>query len=233
MSFDECTSPSQDYEYHKIALKRTNDWALQSIKYHNKKQALYGIVQGGKYKDLRIESAKFTNSQKFDGIAIGGSFGDSYGDSKKAMHEILDWIMPYLDETKPKHMLGIGGIDDIFECVERGIDTFDCVHPTRIARRGNLFVLPKSGGNLSNKFRLAIKSSSNKTFKGPIDKNCTCSTCKRYSRAYLRHLYINGEIAYFKLAAKHNIHFMLRLMEEIRASLKKGTFQKLKKTWLK
>ena len=231
MAFDECSSVSHDKEYVRIAMKRTHDWALKSLKYKDKKQALYGIIQGGPFKDLREESTDFISSLPFEGIAIGGSFGDSYGDSKKGMLSVLDWIIPKLDK-RPRHLLGIGDIDDIFECVERGIDTFDCVMPTRIARRGNLYILPESGGNLKNKFRIAIKNSKYRKDLSPIDKNCTCSTCKNYSKSYLRHLFVTDEVVYHELAVTHNLHFMLNLMKEIRESLKKEYFNDLKKKWL-
>src|SRR3989338_4233132 len=141
LALDECTSPLSDYEYTKSSMERTHKWALESLKWHKKKtkktkQSLYGIIQGGEYKDLRLESAKFISSMDFDGIAIGGSLGKS----KKDMHNILEWVAPLLPKDKPRHLLGIGSIDDVFECVERGIDTFDCVMPTRLARRGSLFI---------------------------------------------------------------------------------------------
>ena len=234
LAFDECTSPLSDYNYTKKAMQRTHRWALESLKYHKKKskttkQSIYGIVQGGKYKDLRLESSKFISSLNFDGIAIGGSLGKS----KKDMHKILDWVVPLLPENKPRHLLGIGNIEDIFECVEKGIDTFDCVAPTRIARRGALFISPSSGGNLKNKFRINIKNSKYKLDKKPIDKDCSCLTCKNYSRAYLNHLYKSQELAYYKLASLHNVNFMLRLMEKIRDAVDNAKFKKLKKEWLK
>jgi queuine tRNA-ribosyltransferase len=228
MAFDECTSPLSDYEYTKVALDRTHKWAEQSLKYHDKKQALYGIIQGGWFKDLRLESGKFINSLNFDGIAIGGSLGKS----KKDMHKILEWVVPLLDD-RPRHLLGIGEIDDLFECVERGIDTFDCVAPTRIARRGNVYILPESGGCLENKFRINIKAAKFKEDKKPIDEKCSCIVCKNYSRAYLRHLYKVNELSYFRLASIHNIHFILRLMEKIRESIKNNSFSRLKRKWLK
>lgn len=228
MAFDECTSPLSDYEYTKKAMHRTHEWAKLSLKYHDKKQAIYGIIQGGWFKELRFESTKFITSLQFDGIAIGGSLGNS----KKDMHTILEWVIPMLDE-RPRHLLGIGEIDDLFECISRGIDTFDCVAPTRIARRGNLYIIPESGGALENKFRINIKSAKYKQDKNPIDPKCTCSTCKSYSRAYLRHLYIVNELSYFRLATIHNLHFMLKLMEDIRKSIKEDNFIKLKKKWLK
>jgi len=232
LAFDECTSPLSGYEYTKKAMERTHRWAIESLKYHKKKsrktkQALYGIIQGGHFKDLRFESSKFISSLDFDGIAIGGSLGIS----KKDMYQILDWCIPLLPENKPRHLLGIGEIEDLFGGVEKGIDTFDCVNPTRIGRRGSLFVSPKSGGNLKNKFRISIKNSKYKLDKKPIDKDCRCLTCKSYSRAYLNHLFKAKEIVYYKLASLHNVKFMLDLMEKIRKSINNGTFNKLKKEW--
>jgi len=234
LAFDECTSPLSGYEYTKKAMERTHKWAKESLKCHKSKskltrQLIYGIIQGGAYKDLRLKSAKFTSSLNFDGIAIGGSLGKS----KEDMHKILDWVVPLLPENKPRHLLGIGEIEDLFKCVEKGIDTFDCVMPTRIGRRGALFISRVSGGNLKNKFRINIKNSKYKLDKKPADKNCTCLACKNYSRAYLNHLYKSQESAYYKLASLHNVNFMLRLMEKIRDSIDKNYFNKLKKEWLK
>jgi tRNA-guanine family transglycosylase len=140
-------------------------------------------------------------------------------------------VIPRLDD-RPRHLLGIGEIDDIFECVQRGIDTFDCVSPTRNARRGGLFLSPQAGGSLENKFRINIRNAGYKEDGLPIDPNCSCPTCQSYSRAYLRHLHASAELSYFRLATIHNLHFMLRLMEEIRESIEKGTFMELKRKWL-
>jgi len=227
MAFDECTSPLSDKAYTKIAMERTHDWAKKSLEYHNKDQAIYGIVQGGFFRDLRDESVKAIGALPFDGIAIGGSLGNT----KRDMHEILEWVIPQLD-NRPRHLLGIGEIDDIFECVGRGIDTFDCVAPTRIARRANLYILPESGGKRENKFRINISSAVHKEEVGPIDPACGCPTCRNYSRAYLRHLYLARELAYFRLATIHNLWFMLRLMEQVRESIKDESFAELKKKWL-
>jgi len=227
MAFDECTSPLSDKDYIALAMRRTHDWAKLSLEYHDKNQALYGIVQGGFYQDLRSQSTEFINSLPFDGIAIGGSLGKTKSD----MHEILDWVVPMLDD-RPRHLLGIGEIEDIFECAQRGIDTFDCVAPTRNARRACLHLLPESGGNIKNKFRLNIANSQFKLDSNPVDANCQCPTCQNYSRAYLRHLYHARELTYFRLATMHNLWFMLRLMEQIRAAILAGEFLKLKKEWL-
>jgi len=228
MAFDECTSPLSDYDYTRKAMLRTHVWAEESIRHHDRSQALYGIIQGGWFEDLRMQSTDAISSQPFDGIAIGGSLGNS----KQDMHQVLDWTVPRLDDERPRHLLGIGEIDDLFECVSRGIDTFDCVSPTRIARRGSLLLSPEAGGSQENKFRLNIKSSRFKEDGGPIDPSCTCPTCRQYSRAYLRHLYVSRELSYFRLATIHNLHFMLQFMEEIRESLRRGTFLQLKSRWL-
>lgn len=227
MAFDECTSPLSDKAYTKKAMERTHRWALESLKNKDSEQALYGIIQGGEYKDLRDESTKFISELPFEGIAIGGSLGNS----KKDMHQILEWVIPQLD-NRPRHLLGIGGIDDILECVARGIDTFDCVAPTRIARRGNLFISPESGGNQENKFRINIRSSKFKEDNSPIDANCECETCKHHSRAYLNHLNKLNELTYFRLATLHNLHFMFNLMKQIRQSINEDNFEELKEKWL-
>jgi len=229
MAFDECTSPLNDYDYTRKAMLRTHVWAEESIRYHNQNQALYGIIQGGWFEDLRRESTEAISSQPFDGIAIGGSLGNS----KQDMHQVLDWTVQRLDDSRPRHLLGIGDIDDLLECVSRGIDTFDCVTPTRIARRGSLLLSPEAGGSQDNKFRINIKSAKFKEDRLPIDPNCTCPTCHTYSRAYLRHLYVTRELSYFRLATLHNLHFMLRFMEEIRDSIRSGSFLQLKEKWLK
>lgn len=238
MAFDECTSPASNKAYIKESMERSHKWELESIKYHNPSQALYGIVHGGWFKDLRIKSAKFVNSQKFDGIAIGGSLGKT----KKDMEEILSWIIPHLD-NRPRHMLGIGWVDDIFNCIEQGIDTFDCVEMSRIARHGNLYISPESGGTIKNKFRIDIAKSIFKNDKKPIDKSCKCYTCKNYKRSEIRKLYKKmssqkdneSKIKYGRLATIHNIYFMLNLTNQIRESIIKnnGSFQKLKSLWLK
>ena len=228
MAFDECTSPLSDYDYTRKAMYRTHEWAEESIRHHDRSQAIYGIIQGGWFEDLRRSSTDFVVSQPFEGIAIGGSLGNS----KQDMHQVLDWTIPRLDD-RPRHLLGIGEIDDIFECAARGIDTFDCVSPTRIARRGSLLLSPPSGGSRQNKFRLNIKSARFREDALPLDPLCSCPTCKSYSHAYLRHLYVSGELSYFRLATLHNLHFMLRLMEEIRESIRTGSFMELKDRWLK
>ncbi|MBU1947002.1 MAG: tRNA guanosine(34) transglycosylase Tgt [Nanoarchaeota archaeon] len=227
-AFDECTSPLSDKKYTSIALERTHKWALECLKVYDKKQALFGIVQGGEYKDLRIKSAKFIGKLKFDGFGIGGSLGKSKDD----MHKILDWTIPLLPSGKPRHLLGIGAVEDLFEAVSRGIDMFDCVAPTRWARRGHLYISPAAGGTAKNKFRINIENKKFEEDAGPIDKTCDCYACKNHTRAYLRHLFRSSELTYFRLASIHNLKFILRLMDKIRDSIEDGSFKKLKKEWL-
>jgi tRNA-guanine transglycosylase len=227
MAFDECTSPLSDREYTATALRRTHRWAEVSLARRDPRQAIYGIVQGGWFRDLREESADAISALPFEGIAIGGSLGKSKAD----MHEILEWVVPRLDR-RPRHLLGIGGVDDLFECVARGIDTFDCVGPTRLARRGCLLVSPENGGTLATKFRIQIKASRFREDRAPVDPGCECPTCRSHTRAYLRHLYLAGELSYFRLATMHNVHYMLRLMEAIRRAIREDALPALRARWL-
>jgi queuine tRNA-ribosyltransferase len=210
LAFDECTSPLDSYSYTKKALAKTHLWEKRSWQEFQKgepsQQALYGIIQGGAYKDLRELSAQTIGKMDFFGIAIGGSLGKT----KKNMHQILDWTIPLLPEEKPRHLLGIGGIEDIKKSVKQGIDTFDCAAPTREARNGSL---------LTKKGRLNILKSSFKNDPAPIEKGCQCYTCQNYSRAYLRHLFQAREMLAPRLATIHNLHFMTNLMKEIRESI--------------
>lgn len=226
---DECTSPLHDYEYTRRAMERTHRWAKRALEAFQGKsaqgsaQALYGIVQGGAYQDLRSESAKFIANLDFDGIAIGGSLGKS----KREMHQVLDWTMPLLPPEKPVHLLGIGAIEDIFEAVERGIDTFDCVAPTRQGRTGWLLCRE------SEDFQLNIYNSQHREDPNPIDPSCDCYTCQHHSRAYLQHLFKAREPLAMRLATIHNLRFLEKLMEEIREAIANGTLKELKKEWLK
>ncbi len=208
-AFDECTSPLDDYEYTKKAMERTHRWAIRSLKaFKSKKQVIYGIIQGGYFKDLRIESTKFINSLDFWGIGIGGILGNT----KKDMYKILSWTIPLLDENKPRHLLGIGSTEDIEKIVKYGIDTFDCVEPTRLARHG---------AALLRKGRLNLNSAKYKNSKEPIDKTCQCYTCQNFSRGYLRHLIVTKEITGIILLAYHNLWLMEKIISEIREKIKK------------
>ncbi len=227
LALDECTSPIHDFEYTKMAMERTHRWALRSLdmlqRTLDKNQALFGIVQGGAYRDLREESALFMADKGFQGVAIGGSLGRSKND----MYNVLKWTVPFLPKDKPRHLLGIGEIDDIFEIVGAGMDLFDCIAPTRMARTGTLF------NRSAARFRIHILNARFKHDPGPIEKECDCYTCQNYSRAYLRHLFMAGEILAIHLAAIHNLHFMETLMFRIRSSIRKGKFEALKNEWKK
>ena len=224
---DECTSPLSSKEYTANSLDRTHKWAKECLELHETDQALAGIVQGGHWQDLREKSAKYLSSLDFDSFAIGGSLGKS----KKDMHNVLDWTIPYLPENKPRHLLGIGVVEDIFESVERGVDLFDCVSPTRIARSGFAHVRPPLGTK-KNKFRYKLMSIKSKEDSRPLDPNCDCKVCKNYSRAYVYHLLKTKELVGFNLISYHNVYFMLQLMREIRQAITSGTFKELKKEWM-
>lgn len=227
-AFDECTSPLSDRAYTERALERTHRWAEECLEYYDRRQALFGVVQGGEYRDLREKSARFMAERDFAGYGIGGSLGKS----KQDMLNILEWVIPILPEEKPRHLLGIGAVEDLFNCTERGIDMFDCVAPARWARRGHLYISPAEGGNPENKFRIHIRNSQFRSDTRPVDRTCDCLVCQNYSRAYLRHLYVSNELLYFRLATYHNIYFILSLMDKIRESIRDGSFYELKKEWL-
>lgn len=228
-AFDECTSPLHSKKYTEQALNRTHDWAKRSVRsWTNRgKQGLYGIIQGGAYKDLRAKSREFICSLDTPGIAIGGSLGKS----KKDMYDILDWTLPNLPEDKPRHLLGIGEVEDLIKASAHGIDTFDCVSPTRNARNGSVYIHPGNGGTTKNKFSINISGRKYFSDSQPIDPGCTCYTCQTYSRAYIRHLFATGELLAMRLATIHNLHFIFDLMEQIRSSIKAGSLAELAKKW--
>jgi queuine tRNA-ribosyltransferase len=233
--FDECAPYPATHEYAKGAMERTHSWAVRSLEeFNNKKskvnptQALYGIVQGGTYQDLRVESAKFISSLAFDGIAVGGV---SVGESKKEMRSVLEWTTPYLPEEKPKHLLGIGEIDDIFAAVERGMDTFDCVIPTRFGRYGIVFASPAEAEG-RGRYRLDMNKTKYATDNKPINSDCPCYTCKNFTRAYIHHLFKSNELLAYRLASYHNLYFVVNLTKKIRESIVAGTFEVLKKEWV-
>lgn len=228
LAFDECTSPLHDHAYTREALGRTHRWAVRCLEAHGTDQALYGIVQGGAYPDLREESARFIGGLPFDGFAVGGSLGRSKAD----MHRVLDWTLPLLPEERPRHLLGIGDVEDLFEGVARGIDTFDCVGPTRLARNGALLLRPAAGGGPRNRFRLNIRNAAHARHDGPVDPGCRCYTCRTFSRAYLRHLFRAGELLAFRLATLHNLTVMTDLMRDIRAAVRAGALEALRREWL-
>lgn len=227
LTLDECTSPLSNKEYTAESLKRTHLWAKKCFDVHKTDQALVGIIQGGHWKDLREKSALYISSLDFDGLAIGGSLGKS----KKDMYQILDWVRPHLPDGKPRHLLGIGVVEDIFASVERGIDLFDCVSPTRLARSGLVHIRPPFGTK-TNKYRFKMPSTKYRNDPQPLDPNCDCSICKNYSRAYIHHLLKTEELIGFNLISYHNLHFMIELMKEIRDAINNDYFIELKQEWL-
>jgi queuine tRNA-ribosyltransferase len=222
-AFDECTSPAADYDYQKEAMDRTHEWAKRSLKAHrgnieaNAKQGIYGIVQGGRFADLRIESAKILADMDFDGYGIGGSF------SKDDILGILDKVNSELPKEKPRHLLGIGEPEDIFIGVEAGIDTFDCVLPTRNGRGGSVYT--RDG-------KIILENAEFKEDFSPIDPECGCFVCKNHTRAYLQHLFRSKEMLGPILASMHNIYFLTHLVKEVRQSLLDDRFQEFKAEFL-
>ena len=210
MSFDECPPASADYTYMKNSVERTLRWALRGKKVHsNPNQSLFGIVQGGAYKDLREYSAKETVKMDFDGYSIGGVAND--GESKEDMYKAIDYSIPYLPNDKVRYLMGVGDPIDIIEGVIRGVDIFDCVLPTRIARHGQAFT--RTGKiNLNNSKFIEDFT--------PIDPECDCYTCKNYTRGYLRHLITTEESLGGSLLSIHNIRFLIKLTEELRQAIK-------------
>ena len=224
---DECTSPLSSKQYTAKSLDRTHRWAKECLDLHQTDQALIGIVQGGHWQDLREKSARYISSLGFDGFAIGGSLGKS----KQDMHNVLDWVIPHLPDEKPRHLLGIGVVEDIFESVERGVDLFDCVGPTRMARSGFVYIRPPIGTK-KNKFRYRLSANKYRLDEKPLDSNCRCKICRNYSRAYIYHLLKTEELLGYNLISYHNVFFMLELMREIREAIEKANLKKLRKFWM-
>ncbi len=217
MVLDECTPypATRDYALH--SLERTYRWAKRSIEARtSNKTAIFGIVQGGVFEDLRVLSARLTSGLPFDGIAIGGL---SVGEPKEDMYNITSLVTPLLPFEKPRYLMGVGKPEDIVVAVEYGVDMFDCVMPTRNARNGTLFT--RNG-------KLNIKSARYKTDERPIDEECDCYTCKNFSRSYLRHLFAAKEINALILNSIHNLHFYGRLLEKIRKAIKGQKFSEFK-----
>lgn len=227
VAFDDHESPLWDYETTKLSLERTSRWAITSLKTLKRKdQLMYGVVHGGRFDELRKFSAEFTNKY-FDAIAIGGSYT-----SKEIFLQMISSCVKYFDEEKPRHLLGIGEIEDVFESVSRGMDFFDCVAPTRKARHGSLFIHPKNGGRKQNSFTMHITNKKFQTDSDPIDPDCTCFVCQNFTRAYIHHLFSVNELLAYQLATNHNLFFITSLMSSIRDSIGEGSFHLLKSEWL-
>lgn len=223
---DECTPFHVDRDYTARSLALTHRWADRSLaefeRNANGRQALYGILQGGVYEDLRLEAAAFVESRPFFGHAIGGCLG---ADGEQ-MLEVVGYAMRHLDSERPVHLLGIGGARDIWTAVALGIDTFDCVAPTRIARHG--WALAQGAGA---KNRLNLRNARFRDDTGPLDSDCGCHACSHYSRAYIHHLFKAREILGIQLVTLHNIAFMTRLMTTIRDAITAGRLAEAEKAW--
>ena len=247
LCFDELPPFRAGYDYTARSLERTHRWAARCLAYHqmyggpsvaapaaagpedadipipNPDQALFGIVHGGVFPDLRRASAEYISGMPFDGLCIGGSLG---GD-KQQMREVVDMTVPHLPEHLPRHLLGIGDVDDLIECVARGIDMFDCVGPTRLGRHGTALVR-----NRERNWKLNILNAALREDSGPLDAQCPCYTCAHYSRAYIQHLFRSRELLGIRLVSLHNVAFLLNLMRQIRASIRAGRFAELRAEWL-
>ena len=219
MAFDECAPYPADRSYVEESMQMTARWLARCKEAwkDRENQALFGIMQGGMYKDLRRESAKMTVDMDLPGYAIGGL---SVGEPKEIMIDVLDDCAELLPEDKPRYLMGVGTPDYLFEAVEHGIDMCDCVEPTRIARHG---MATTSHG------RLNIKNAKFERDFGPLDPECDCYTCRHYSRAYLRHMFKSGEIMSSMLLSEHNLHFLVKTMENIRKAIEEERFLEYKK----
>jgi queuine tRNA-ribosyltransferase len=208
MAFDECIPYPADYDYAKNSMLRTTRWAQRCLDAHMRKdQALFGIVQGGMYKDLRTQSAKDLVAMNFPGYAVGGL---SVGEPKDIMYDLLDHTMPQLPADKPRYLMGVGSPDCLVEGVMRGVDMFDCVLPTRIARNGTL---------MTRRGKVVVRNAEYARDFSPLDPDCDCYACKNFTRAYVRHLFKAEEILGLRLTTIHNLHFLIKLMREMRNAI--------------
>ncbi len=226
MCLDVCTPPKIDYRAAKEAWEITKNWAQRSIEERNRlgesfRGNLFGIVQGNFYKDLRRESAETLSEMDFPGIAIGGL---SVGETKQEFSDFLSYTSEFIPDDKPKYVMGIGSPDFILECVENGIDLFDCVLPTRVARNGAVF---------TDDGLIPLKKAEYALDESPIDPNCSCTCCREYTRAYMHHLVKCNEMLMGMLATEHNLTYMYNFVERIKESIRKGAFREFKDSYLK
>ena len=218
MAFDECTPYPADYDYACRSMRLTTRWARRCLAIHNRAdQALFGIVQGGMYADLRRESAEDLVEMDFPGYAIGGL---SVGEPKPLMYEVLEQTVPYLPANKARYLMGVGTPDCLVEGVARGIDMFDCVFPTRVARNGTA---------ITSQGRVVIRNAAYAEDFSPLDPECDCYTCRNYSRAYLRHLIRCDEIFGLRLMSLHNLHYLIKLMGRIREAILQDNYPEFRR----
>ncbi len=224
MVLDDCAPYGSDVRRLQVGLERTHKWAKESVEYwlqNPNHQNLFGIVQGGVNENFRLESLDYIQSLPFSGIAIGGL---SVGETREEFLKILEILSPYLDDSRPRYLMGVGTVLDILDSVRLGIDMFDCVLPTRNARNGQVFT---SFGKLN------LRNEKNKWKNIPIDPNCNCKVCKNYSLGYIRHLHNVKEFLAFSLSTYHNLYFMKNFMTELQISILNGNFEKTYKKWKK
>ena len=222
MSFDECIPYPSSYDYVKDSMLRTLRWAKRGLDAHTRQdQALFGIVQGSEYEDLRKYCAEELVKMDFDGYSIGGT---SVGEDKQTHYKMLDYTLKYLPEDKPRYEMGIGAVNDILTAIEKGVDMFDCVLPTRIARHGTL---------MTSKGRINIKKQIYKDDFSPLDEECDCETCRNYSKAYLNHLFRTNEGLGNRLLSIHNLRFLIRIVEGARVAIKEDRYTEYKEEILK
>lgn len=227
-AFDQCHT-ERSYGETREAMERTHRWEKRSLNAKSSSSALYGIIHGGIFQDLREASARFVSGLPFEGLSIGGYLGVS----KPEMHRILEYTIAAADRNRPMHLLGIGRVDDIFEGVARGIDTFDCVEVTRWGRHDRVIVSPETNGNHhALRYVLDLKPSQHRQDSLPLDVNCSCATCKRFARADLIALRLNNKTEYMKLLTQHNVFFISNLFREIRDAIREERFEELRRYWL-
>jgi queuine tRNA-ribosyltransferase len=237
LCFDELPPFRAGYDYTARSLERTHRWAARCLAFHqqtrdgggltfgapNPDQALFGIVHGGVFADLRRASAEYIAALPFDGLCIGGSLGKD----KQQIGEVVDMTVPHLPDHLPRHLLGIGDVDDLIEGVARGIDMFDCVSPTRLGRHGAALVRDPA-----RRWKLNVANAALREDDGPLEPTCGCYTCRHFSRAYIHHLFRAQELLGIRLVSLHNVAFLLDLMRQIRASIREGRFGELRAEWL-
>ena len=221
MAFDECIPYPADYEYARKSTERTTRWAKQCIKAHQRTdRGIFGIIQGGMYKDLRKQSAMEISSLPFDGVAVGGL---SVGEPHDLMYDILEETTQWMPKGKARYLMGVGTPDCLVEGVARGVDMFDCVFPTRVARNGMAMI---------HTGRMNMKNKQYERDFHPIEESCGCYTCRNYTRAYIRHLYKSEELLAFRLVTIHNLYFLLQFMRDMREAIVQGNFSEFREHFM-
>lgn len=221
MAFDECIPYPADYEYARKSTERTTRWAKRCIKaYQRTDRGIFGIIQGGMYKDLRKQSAMEISSLPFDGVAVGGL---SVGEPHDLMYDILEETIQWMPKGKARYLMGVGTPDCLVEGVARGVDMFDCVFPTRVARNGMAMI---------HTGRMNMKNKQYERDFRPIEESCGCYTCRNYTRAYIRHLYKSEELLAFRLVTIHNLYFLLQFMRDMREAIVQGNFSEFREHFM-